>query len=199
MGQSPVLSNDTWSDLPWIAPFRTPWPWWGCCPRKIGTGLSSVSFFSLSPSLSLGGCCGSGGTGQDHSVVVPEKALEGVPKRMHRSTLYNELTRSQCTDLPLRFRGTVSCHNNDRLSTVHTANLFQDFDPTHPRHIHIKHNDIGMFPAILLKARPPIVSKEHIIAQRLKNYRDERSDVFRIVNDQNLRQDVPPGLLCGIW
>src|SRR3954466_6810405 len=26
---------------PWIAPFRTPLPWWGCCPRKIDTGLCS--------------------------------------------------------------------------------------------------------------------------------------------------------------
>src|ERR1043165_6527085 len=110
-----------------------------------------------------------------------------------------DLTRSQSTDLPLRLRGTVSCHNDDRLLTVHTADLFQDFDPTHPRHIHIKHNDIGVFPAIQFKPRPPIISKEHIIAQRLKNYRDERSDVFRIVNDQNLGQDVPAGWLCGIW
>src|ERR1043165_7461612 len=41
--------NGTWSVTPWIAPFRTPWPWWGCCPRKIGTILadSRIAFRSL--------------------------------------------------------------------------------------------------------------------------------------------------------
>jgi hypothetical protein len=77
---------------------------------------------------------------------------------------------------------------------IHSEDLPQDFDPVHPRHDQIKHNDIGVFLAIQFKPLPSILSEEHFIAQMLELHAGERSNVGFIINHQNLCHGIPPGI-----
>ena len=95
---------------------------------------------------------------------MDEKALQSVPQEMQREFLFDELGHPKGTDLPLRLRSPGSCQNNHRLTGVETADLLQDREPIHPRHLQIKNNDIRAFSKKRVEALRTILSEYHVIS-----------------------------------
>src|SRR3954470_1236654 len=149
------------------------------CRRKIGTdpcNLASTGQCVLSvTSRRRGGSC--------------EKALDRVLQETRRGVFYEELAYSKHTHLALRLRIPDPGQNNHRLFTIHSADLFQDFDPIHPRHVHIKQNDIWVFSAIQLKPIPSVVRERYVITKTRELHVGERSEIGLVINYQNLCHD----------
>jgi hypothetical protein len=120
-----------------------------------------------------------------------EKALYRVLQGSQRGVFYEELAHSKCAHLALRL-GTLDLRqNNQRLFTIHSADLFQDFNPIHSRHVHIKKNDVWAFSAIQLKPIPSIVRKRDVITKTRELHIGKRTEIGLIINDQNLCQRIP--------
>ena len=113
---------------------------------------------------------------------IVEIPLYHVRQETHRGVFYQELTHAKRTHLALRLRTPDPRQNKHRLFTIHSANLFQDFDPIHSWHVHIKQNDIWVFSTIQLKSIPTIVRERYVMTKPGELPVGERSEICLIIN-----------------
>ena len=97
-------------------------------------------------------------------VGIDEKAIQRVTQEMQREFFFDVLGHPKRTDLLLYLRSPGPRQNDYRLLGIETADLPQDREPIHPRHVQIKNNDIGVFSAKELQALPTTLSEYNDIA-----------------------------------
>ena len=76
-------------------------------------------------------------------VWIIEQALQSVPQVMQRECFSDELGHHQRSNLLPCLRGPGSRQNDHRLCGMEMADLVQDREPVHSRHVQIKHQDVG--------------------------------------------------------
>jgi hypothetical protein len=73
---------------------------------------------------------------------------------------------------------------------IETADLLQDRDPIHFRHVQIKHNDIRAFAAKEFQAPPTTIGEYHVIALSTEESVEETPYALLIIDHEHFGHDT---------
>jgi hypothetical protein len=88
------------------------------------------------------------------------------------------------------FRRSGSCQNDDRLIRLETADLLQNCDPIHFRHIEIEHNDIRAFAAKEFQALTTTIGEFHVIALSIGKRVEETPYTLLFIDHEHFGHDT---------